>query len=157
MQTVSDIMRREVIAFRPDTTLGEAIAILSEQNISGAPVLSEEGKLVGVISEFALMDVLFDPELKDAKVSQYMTREVHCLTEKDSLTQAVHMFAIYRVRRLPVMRDEELAGIITRRDLMTLCLTLKEPLAEPLEELMQELSSVPTDSVENVCDLVDFA
>ena len=157
MPTISDIMHSEVVTLSPDTTLGDAITLLCEHSISGAPVVSDEGKLVGVISEFALMDVLFDPNLKNAKVSQYMTPEVHCLTEDDTLTEAVHMFAIYGVRRLPVVRNGKLIGIVSRRDLMQYSLKLKKPLAAPLQEFMPELSSVKTFMPEEEFYPVDFA
>ena len=157
MLTISDVMQPEVEVVRPDSTLREAIIILCETGISGAPVLDQNGKLVGIISEYALMDVLFDTELKDVKVSAYMTTDVHRINEEDSLTQAVHMFAIYGVRRLPVMRGEELVGIISRRDLMHACLDLEEPLTPPLQEYMPELSATPNYTPDGIVDPVDFA
>ena len=143
---IADIMQTEVEVLRPDTTLYEAIVVLSECGISGAPVLTDEGQLVGIISEFALMDVLFDTKLKQARVSEYMTAEVHCLAETDSLTHAVHMFAVYEVRRLPVMRGNQLVGIVSRRDLMRYCLQLDRALATPLHEFMPELLESSTNT-----------
>jgi tRNA nucleotidyltransferase (CCA-adding enzyme) len=139
MLTVSDIMQLKVVALRPESTLGEAITTLYECGISGAPVVIDDNRLVGIISELALLDVLFDPTLKGAPVADYMTKEVHSLAEGDSLTQAVHMIVLYGVQRLPVVRDGQLVGVVSRRDLLAQCSTLSEPLADPLDEMMPQL------------------
>lgn len=135
---VADIMQVNVVSVQPDTTLGSAIETLCRYRISGAPVVLPTGELVGIVSEYALMDVLFEPSLKQSPVSQSMTREVHTLAEDDSLTRVVHMFSLYGVRRLPVLRNGKLAGIVSRRDLLLLSAKLSEPIAEPLQELMSE-------------------
>ncbi len=142
MSTISDIMQTDVIAFQPEDTLGFAIATVCDRQISGGPVVSEDGTLLGVISEFALMDVLFDPKLKDAPVSQYMTEDVYTLSKDDSLTQAIHMFVLYLVRRLPVVENKKLVGIVSRRDLLNQCSQLEQPLLEPLQEFMPQLLKV---------------
>lgn len=157
MPTISDVMQKDVEVVRPDATLREAIMVLCEGGISGAPVQADNGKLVGIISEYALMDVLFDPELKNAKVSDHMTPEVHSLTEEDTLTHAVHKFIIYGVRRLPVMRGEELVGIVSRRDLMRACLDFEEPLVAPLQEFIPELASKTAYAHDGINELVDLA
>ncbi len=159
MLTVSDIMQKDVVTFRPETTLSEAIAVLCDRHISGAPVVSVDNRVVGVISELALMDVLFDMGLKKQKLAQYMSTEVHTISEKSSLTQAVHMFLLYRVRRLPVVCDGKLVGIVSRRDLLNLCEKLEEPLQAPLQELMPEFIPQSDDSPEGRVDreLVDLS
>ena len=138
MHTVTDIMQEDVITFRPETTLSEAIAVLCDRHISGAPVVSSDNQVVGVISELALMDVLFDMEMKNQPLSNVMSTEVHTIKESSSITQAVHMFLLYRVRRLPVVSEGKLVGIVSRRDLLKLCETLEEPLQAPLQELMPD-------------------
>lgn len=139
MLAVSNIMQRDVVALHPETTLGEAVELLCAHHVSAAPVVSDGSRLVGIISEFALMDVLFDPALRETPVSQYMTVEVHTLDEKDSLAKVVHLFALYGVRLLPVVHDGQLAGIVSRRDLLIQSSSLAEPLAEPLDGLLPQL------------------
>ena len=141
MLTVSDIMRREVVTLHPESTLAEAISTLCKRGISGAPVVIDDQHLVGVITEFALLDVLFEPTLKNAPVADYMTAEVYSLAEEDSLTQAVHMIVLYGLRQLPVVRDGRLVGVVARRDLLIHSSNLTEPLADPLNELVPQLSS----------------
>ena len=58
---VKDVMNPDVVFCKPETTVREAAKILKESNISGAPVL-EDGKLVGIVSEAELLELLVIPE-----------------------------------------------------------------------------------------------
>ena len=75
-----------------------------------------------MISELALIDVVFDPQVKDAPVSDYMNPEVHLVHPDDPLSRAAQLFALYSFRRLPVVENGKLVGIVTRRDLMNFAL-----------------------------------
>ena len=156
---ISDVMCQKVLAFHPDTKLAEAINLLCRHKVGGAPVVSADNHLVGIITEFTLMDVLFDPQLNSADVARYMSTEVHTLTEQDSLTRAVHMFALYGVRQLPVVRDGKLVGLVTRRDLLNMSAQLEAPLATPLEEFFPDglPSSDSTQGKSDFVELVDLA
>ena len=58
-------------AIRPETTVGKAIEVLTKQHIGGLPVINDDGIVVGMISELALIDVVFDASVKDAPVGDY--------------------------------------------------------------------------------------
>jgi CBS domain-containing protein len=130
------------MALRPENTLAEAIQVLTEHHIGGAPVTSDEGALVGVISELALIDVVFDADVKRALVAQYMADDVQCVSPDDSLSRAAQMFALYSFRRLPVVENGKLVGIVSRRDLMNHALRSNEVLTEPLVELVPALAAI---------------
>ena len=117
MTMVREIMSTSLWTLGPETTLGEAIELLAEHKCSGAPVVAD-GKLVGMISELELFDVLFDPTLRDAPVSEFMSKQVWTITDTDTLGHAAHMFALNGIRRLPVLRDGQLVGLISRRDVL---------------------------------------
>jgi CBS domain-containing protein len=136
MVTVKDIMSTEAITLRPDSTIAEAIETLTRHGISGAPILSSDGWIVGIISEIGLIDVLFAPDLKDAPISRFMTEEVHVISHDAPLSQLAHAFALYRVRRLPVVENGRLVGIASRSDLLRYCLEVEQPLADPLEAIL---------------------
>ena len=140
MATVRDIMNKGVVSIRPEATLAEAVAILTQQHIGGAPVVASDGAVVGVISELALIDVVFDCDAKEARVSDYMTPEVHTVHPDDSLTRPAQLFALYSFRRLPVVEDGRLVGIVTRRDLMNYALRSNKLLTDPLIELIPSLA-----------------
>ena len=95
-----------------------------------------------MISELQLLDVVFDAAAKDTAVSEYMTRDVVVASPSDPLSHAAKLFALYSFRRLPVVENDILVGMVTRRDLMNYALRSGELLTEPLIELMPELAQV---------------
>ena len=140
MRVVREIMNKRVVSIRPDATLAEAIHILTQQHIGGAPVVTAEGAVVGVISELAMIDVVFDSDAKNAPVKEYMTAQVHTVHPDDPLSRPAQLFALYSFRRLPVVEDGKLVGIVTRRDLMNYALRSNELLTDPLIELIPSLA-----------------
>jgi CBS domain-containing protein len=140
MGVVRDIMNTRVVGIRPDATLAEAVAMLTEHHIGGAPVVSAEGTVIGMISELAMIDVVFDSDAKDALVKDYMSPEVHTVHPDDPLSRPAQLFALYSFRRLPVVEDGKLLGIVTRRDLMNYALRSNELLTDPLIELIPSLA-----------------
>ncbi|HJQ78683.1 MAG TPA: CBS domain-containing protein [Lacipirellulaceae bacterium] len=140
MRVVREIMNKRVVSIRPDATLAEAIHILTQQHIGGAPVVTADGAVVGVISELAMIDVVFDSDAKNAPVKEYMTAQVHTVHPDDPLSRPAQLFALYSFRRLPVVEDGKLVGIVTRRDLMNYALRSNELLTDPLIELIPSLA-----------------
>jgi CBS domain-containing protein len=133
-------MNPRVVGIPPQATLAEAVKILTDLHIGGAPVMEADGSVVGIISELALIDVVFDPAARDALVSDHMTPEVHVVDPEDPLSRPAQLFALYSFRRLPVVEDGKLVGIITRRDLMNYALRTGERLTDPLIELIPSLA-----------------
>jgi len=133
-------MNPNVVAIRPETTVEETIDFLTHNHIGGSPVVDEKGRLVGMISELALIDVVFDESVKFAPVSKFMTADVQVVHPDESLTRAAQLFALYAFRRLPVVENGKLIGIITRRDLMNYSLRTDHVLADPLISLIPSLA-----------------
>ena len=125
MSCVRDIMTVDPFTLSPTATLAEAMSLLFRHQLSGAPVV-DQGELVGIISEIGMFDVLFDATLRHAPVADFMTRNVRTVEEPDSLGHVAHMFALYGIRRMPVMRDGRVVGIISRRDLLAHALVCDE-------------------------------
>ena len=141
MTVIRDIMTKNVFAVRPETTLAEAVEVLTDHHIGGAPVVSE-GELVGIISELALLDVVFDADARHAAVAHYMEQDVQSVSPDESLSRAGQLFALYAFRRLPVVENGKLVGIVSRRDLMNHSLRTNELLTEPLMALVPDLVQV---------------
>jgi predicted transcriptional regulator len=91
MRVIRDVMSQQVVTIRSDAKLTDAVQILTEHDLSGAPVVSAKGQVVGFISEPALMDVLFDREARCAKVSERMTRDVHMVRPDEPLAVAARI------------------------------------------------------------------
>jgi len=140
MSVIRDIMSKVVICVRPDATLMDAVKTLTKHHISGAPVVTRKGELVGFISEPNLMDVIFDTSVRNAKVSEYMSADVQVVDSQDPIATAATMLAMYGIRRLPVVEDGRFMGVVTRRDLLAYTLQNPEPLSEPITELIPQIA-----------------
>lgn len=99
-----------------DSTAGDAIKIMREYKIGGIPVIDEEGKLLGIITN---RDLRFQKDMS-AAVQEIMTKE-NLITAIDevSLDEAEEILKIHRIEKLPIVNDEgKLTGLITYKDIL---------------------------------------
>jgi CBS domain-containing protein len=109
---VREVMTTTLISTTPDTAVKELTRLLAFHNVSGMPVLDEAGKLIGVVSE---ADVL----AKEGRtVGDIMTRAVVTADENDSLESLAQLMARHRVKRILIVRGDELVGLVSRADLV---------------------------------------
>lgn len=118
MFTAEDIMTTHVVAVSIDDSVDHALSLMLRHRISGLPVLDESGKPVGVVSEFDLLKLICDGGTDKAMVRNYMSPDLCSVSEKDDWVCLADLFRAKRVRRLPVLRDGFLVGIVSRHDLM---------------------------------------
>jgi CBS domain-containing protein len=118
MLNAGAIMTTDLVTVRPDVSIEDAIEMLLNQSISGLPVVDDDGRLVGVITEFALLAVTYDKRVKNHTVSQHMTREVITVDVNDPISRIADLCIVHRVRRVPVMQDGRMIGVIARRDVL---------------------------------------
>src|SRR4051812_4496483 len=118
MYKVKNAMNRKVISISPDATVEEAIHLLLDHSISGAPVIDDEGELCGIITQFQLLEVMYDPNVKNTRIRDCMTRGVFTIDEDALLGKAANLLVIHRIRRIPVVKGRRVVGIISRRDLL---------------------------------------
>jgi CBS domain-containing protein len=138
--TIRQVMNRKVAAVKPNMTVRETIGFLTDNHIGGAPVVDDKGELIGMVSELALIDVVFDERVKDAPISRFMTAELQIVYPDEPIARAAQLFALYAFRRLPVVEARTLVGVITRRDLMNYALRTGQILADPLVEMIPSLA-----------------
>ncbi len=112
------IMTKDFIAVRPDTSIDEAVSLLLDNKISGLPVIDDEGQLVGVISEVVIIDLVYSADIDTSTVRDNMTLDTRSLEEDASLDDAADLFCTHNIRRIPIVRDGRLVGIVSRRDLI---------------------------------------
>ena len=140
MQT-AEIMTRNVISVRPDASIAQAIRLMLQHRISGLPVTDQKGALVGILTEGDLLrraelgtqrsrprwvefflgsGRLASEYAHDAgrKVVEVMTRDVQTVSEDTPLDHVVKAMENNRVKRLPVVRDGRIVGIISRANLL---------------------------------------
>jgi CBS domain-containing protein len=118
MLTAKDLMNSKVIAISPETMVAEAIDLLIEHRVSGLPVVDTGKRILGIITEFALLSIVYDPDAATEPVSQHMTKEVISVGVDDQSSKVADMFILHRIRRVLVEKDGKLVGLISRRDLL---------------------------------------
>jgi CBS domain-containing protein len=126
-----DVMNAGVVAVDPDDTIEEVMSRMIRLGISGMPVVDTSGQLLGVITEFDLLELVWDTHTTKNKAYHYMTREVRTVDEDAELVDVAELFHTLAIRRLLVMRDNKVAGIISRRDLIWYILKLRGQLPQP--------------------------
>jgi CBS domain-containing protein len=118
MLTAEAIMTEDLVTIGPEASIKEAIELLTSKGISGLPVVDHQGHLVGVITEFAMLAMVYDHEVRNQTVGQHMTRELITVNVDDPVSRIADLCIVHRVRRLPVMRGGKLVGLIARRDVL---------------------------------------
>jgi CBS domain-containing protein len=118
MLTAGAIMTPDPVTLGPDSSIEEAIETLLAREISGVPVVDAAGHLVGMITEFALLAVAYDQRVKNHTIAQHMTRDVITVDFNDPLSRIADVCIVHRVRRVPVMKNGRLVGLIARRDVL---------------------------------------
>ena len=128
--TVSDYMSRNLITFRPDQSVLEAITLLIKHKISGAPVVNENYELVGIISEGDCMKQISDSRyynqpMEDVKVESQMAKNVETIDGNMNIFDASNKFLESKHRRFPIVEDGKLVGLISQKDVLKAALKLK--------------------------------
>ncbi len=139
-----DIMTRDVLTVTPDMSIKELAQFLIQHKISGAPVLDEQGKFLGLVTEkelieqnkklhiptvVTIMEAVvyfespkhFEEELKDmqaSKVGDLYHKDVITVEEDTGLEEIATIMSEDGAQLLPVMRGEELVGIVGKADIV---------------------------------------
>ena len=118
---VKDFMSGRLVTFSPDTDVLDAIHDLVENRIAGAPVVDDQGNLVGMISEFDCMKIALTAGYHGemgGPVSRFMTSDTKTVDAGMSVFDLAQLFLESGYRRYPVMDDGRLVGQISRRDVL---------------------------------------
>ncbi len=116
--TARDIMTTQVLTALPTTTVKEAMNLLVEVEISGLIVTDAENNIMGVVTERDLL-VAFDflGHIK-APIADFMHKGAISVQEDTSLTEVSQLLVQGDVRRVPVVRDTKVIGVVSRRDIL---------------------------------------
>lgn len=118
---VRDFMAKKPVVFTPDMELLDAVRILVDRGISGAPVVDERGNLVGVLTERDFLRATVVAGYHGERggcVRDYMSSPVQAVNAGDSLLDVAARFVETKHRTFPVMEDNRVVGLVTRRDLL---------------------------------------
>ena len=120
-RTVVDIMATDLVTFRPDTPIREAIRTLLDKRISGAPVVDGDNNLVGILSRKDCLKIAFVAGYHDdweGRVRDFMVTDVKTMAAETDLVSAAQIFLDSHFRRFPVIRDGRLVGLVSRHDIL---------------------------------------
>ena len=131
MIPINTIMTGNVITVQASTPIYEAMNLLTKFAISGLPVVDADNKLIGILTEKDVLKILINPNIgaKD-KVDDFMTRNVFSFTEDADAIAVCEFFIKNPIRRVPIVRNGKLIGVVSRRDIIVLVLEAKEKLSD---------------------------
>jgi len=136
-----EVMTQNAVTVDPDASIMQAIQLMLQRRISGLPVVNETGELVGIVTEGDLLrraelgtqkrrprwiEFLIGPgrlasEYVSAcgrRVHEVMTAPVQTVSEETPLVEVVKIMESRRIKRLPVVRDGRIVGIVSRANLL---------------------------------------
>jgi len=153
-----DVMTTNVITVDPDTSVQALATLLSERGISGVPVVDRDNRLIGIVTEGDLLHRAetgthrrtqrrrtrwLDAFVTDQEaardyikahgrtVREIMTREVISVSDTTELADVATLLESKKIKRVPVLRDSKLVGIVSRANLVrALAMTKSEPAVE---------------------------
>jgi len=120
--TVAQHMATQLVTFNPDDDIIDAMRVLLEKRLSGAPVVDKSGRVVGVLSKKDCLAIVYNTAYHQhwgGKVEQYMSREVEYIDADSSIVDVAEKFLNSSFRRFPVLRNGELVGQISRYDVLS--------------------------------------
>ena len=152
MLTAKDIMTKNVVTVTPGTSLDQLAAVLLKSDISGAPVVDDQGALIGIVTENDLISRdqrlhiptvvsflggalylessrKFEQEIQRltaTKVGEICTSAVTTIPETATITEIATIMAEKNVHLLPVLKDGALVGIVGKRDMVKAIATRTE-------------------------------
>jgi CBS domain-containing protein len=138
---VRDVMTPRVISIEVDAPIMRAVQLMLQNRISGLPVVGPKGELVGMVTEGDFLrrgeigtqrhrnrwlEFLIGPgrladeyvHARGRKVAEVMTHQLFTVTEDTPLDEVVRLMEQHRIKRLPVLHDGKLVGIVTRANIM---------------------------------------
>ena len=118
MYEIEAIMSRDVVSVRRDAPIARVIELLAANDISGIPVVDGADRLVGIVTEKDVMTLESCPESPAGKVEDCMTEDIVSFNVQDDLIAVCECLVKNRFRRVPILREGHLVGIISRRDLI---------------------------------------
>ena len=135
--TAAQILKRKgnvVWSVSADTTVFQAIEIMAEKRI-GALLVLDGGKLVGIVSErdYARKVILKGRSSRETSVREIMAAPVIYVRPADSVDDCMKIITEHRIRHLPVMEGEEVAGIVSIGDLVKWIISAQEHTIQQLQ------------------------
>jgi CBS domain-containing protein len=155
---IGELMTTDPVAVGPETPLKDVAAILLEHRISGVPVIGERLEVLGVVSEADIIAKAAGPDTDGPRIISWLLGDRHVDVQKltartaaeamgspaitvgvaDTVAEAARLMTEHGIKRLPVVEDDTLIGIVTRTDLVRAFTRSDEEIVQELRELLVE-------------------
>jgi CBS domain-containing protein len=112
------IMSTDVVSVARETPITEVIELLVANDITGIPVVNDDGTLAGIVTEKDILSLLGDVRYAAGTVEQYMTREVVAFNVEDDFIAICECLMRSDFRRVPILSEGRLVGIVSRHDVI---------------------------------------
>jgi len=126
MFKAKQIMTTDIVCVKRDTPVYEAMKILVDKGVTGLPVVSDDMRLLGIISEKDLLQLLYETRVDKMRVEDLMSKEVASFDEEDDLVDICECLIKRNFRRVPILSKGKLVGIISRRDVIKYILKVRK-------------------------------
>lgn len=138
MKSVKQLLetkRNEIFSVETETSVLEALQLMMQKNISALLVI-ENGKLEGVFTErdYARKIILMGRSSKDTAVREVMSSEVITITGEDTIDHCMNVMTSKHIRHLPVLKSEQVVGMISIGDLVKFVIEEQKKTIEHLEK-----------------------
>ncbi len=111
------IMIKKVVSIKTSAKISEAIELMKEKNLGGLPVVDDENRVRAIITERDIAN-MFANRISGVTVSQLMSKKVVTALQKTTIFEAAKTMTTQGFRRLPIVLDDKLVGIITAMDII---------------------------------------
>jgi CBS domain-containing protein len=120
---ICDIMTDRVVSIEQNEPVSAAAKLLKSCNVGALPVCDDKGRLRGMLTDrdIVLRCVAADADPRQTRVSEIMSRGIITASPFDGVDKAVKLMSADQVRRLPVMDDGRLVGMVTLCDMARSC------------------------------------
>ena len=135
MVCARDVMSTEIITITEDATMKDVIKILVRRGITGLPVVSDDMELLGMVTEKDVLRALYNRNVQVNSVADLMTGDTVCFDENDDLIKIFKGLVENNFRRVPILSQGKLVGVISRADIIKF---LSESAAKPAETESEE-------------------
>tara|TARA_B100001179_G_scaffold31126_1_gene19028 strand:- start:122 stop:556 length:435 start_codon:yes stop_codon:yes gene_type:complete len=137
MTTIAQLLNtkgNQIWSVEPNTTIFEALKIMSEKEI-GALLVMEDEKLTGIFSErdYARKVILKGKSSKETPVGELMTKKVFYIDSQKTINDCMAMMTAKRIRHVPVIEDNQVMGIVTIGDVVNQIISEQEVTINHLE------------------------
>jgi CBS domain-containing protein len=141
MILVRHVMSEEIKTAKPDMTAADAAGLMRSFDVGVVPVLDDDGRFVGLVTDRDLvLRVMADrANPTEVRLADIVTRSVVSATPDMNIGDARDLMAEHRIRRLPVMKDDKLVGILSLGDI-----ALQDASKRAVGEALEDVSESPS-------------